>query len=55
MNDGTGEYGRRILKRNHKDNSHANSAIIKRKVGLLNLAEEFGNVSKARKVLVEKI
>lgn len=30
---------------------HTNNTIIKHKVGLLNLAEELGNVSKACKVM----
>ena len=30
---------------------HTNDKIIKHKVGLLNLAEEFGNVSKACKMM----
>ena len=30
---------------------HTNNSIIKHKVGLLNLAEELGNVSKACKVM----
>ncbi|EFH6442380.1 hypothetical protein GN069_23460 [Escherichia coli] len=31
---------------------HTNNPIIKHKVGLLNLAEELGNVSKACKIMV---
>lgn len=34
---------------------HTNNPIIKHKVGLLNLAEELGNVSKACKMLQDDV
>ena len=47
-------YGCELINQNTQGNSlmlHTNNPIIKHKVGLLNLTEELGNVSKACKVM----